>query len=224
MDLFVNYNYIGTIVGVTNDGGASFAMVGNFSNPGFYQISINTSTDPDPIVDYDLGVSNFDSSSARFSFTTSFQTVGGPYTSTGFQYTLDIEDLGEDGASAVPGEGEQPALVSGVFQQASFSRGLIPQFVDGDVDGVPVGSLGSPCTADAGGSNTCSDSNLVNHIPVSGLLTSNVSFVLGPTDRARLQTQMLVGETAVPEPSTAWLLIGGALIFASRKLRHRAGR
>jgi hypothetical protein len=216
MNIFVNDNYIGTIVGISNNGGANFLMSGTFSNPGSYLITINTSTDPDPIIDYDLGVSNFGDSFSRFTFSMSFNTVGGPYGSTDQEYVLGLEDLGGDGASALPGGGTVSTFTARSFAPMDFGS---PWFVSSTLGDVPIGDLGTPCVAAPGSSTTCSENANVFHGLTQGTLYSTVSFQLGPTDRATFQSVTSVGE--VPEPAAAWLIGAGLLGVAGLRSRRR---
>jgi hypothetical protein len=213
MNIFVNHNYIGTIVGVSNDGGATFLMAGTFSNPGVYLIEINTSTDPDPLIDYDLGVSNFGSSSSLFSFATSFDTVGGPYGSTGNQYTLTLDDLGSDGAGALPGGGTESAALfageAGALENGGFGA---PWFLSGNLGGEPIGDLGDPCFALPGSSTVCTSSFNLFHNLTQGTFTSTVAFQLGPTDRVQFESATVTAP--IPEPSVAWLLASGLIAMA----------
>lgn len=217
LDVYVGGSYLATIAGITNNGGNTFSINAILGNPGQFLITVTATTDPDPIIEYDVSVSNFGSGADSFNSLSSFSlgaesldsvtpgaqsfslvfsspTVGGPFSNTATQITASVTDLGTDGSSVVPTD-----------------AGLITTFLGGN----QTGTTGSACTGLAGVTQNC-PAEIVNtsHTLLNGQLISQLNFTLGPTDRVDITAESFV--SPVPEPVMAWMVGAGLLLFGLR--------
>ncbi|MFN0171717.1 MAG: hypothetical protein ACKV22_35330 [Bryobacteraceae bacterium] len=208
LDVYVGGSYLATVAGLTNNAGNTFSINAILGNPGQFLITVTATTDPDPIIEYDVSVSNFGSEAQSFSLSFFSQTVGGPFSNTTTQITTSVTDLGTDGSSVVP-------TAAGLPGQAFDPPGLITTFLGGN----QTGTTGGTCTGLAGVTQNC-PTEIVNtsHTLLNGQLISQLNFTLGATDNVNITAES--GVSPVPEPAMAWTICAGLLVFGLRARLH----
>jgi hypothetical protein len=184
-------------------------------------ISFTDTLDPDPVINYAIGVTNNAGVTQTYSFVIQTPVVNTDYSEARGALSVTLTD--------------NPQLLDGISAGANgglaFARGLAGLGVAGTNLGVDRGFLPTngpvPCSAGPGtGGAICDYGLAVNLFPATNfnVLRSEIDFTLTPNgDNAAFTGNLTLLTGSVAEPSAVMLVAGGLLsLVGAVRIRRRA--